>query len=114
MQRLGAICRQNEKESGHVLLRQIQRVLRFEAHAGTVHGIAFLPHDRYLITGGEDSVALVWDTQEVRSVCRFAEHLGPVTSVALSPGGRFVLTGSEDHTLRLWPLPASLEQPTEG
>jgi WD40 repeat protein/transcriptional regulator with XRE-family HTH domain len=69
---------------------------------GGVHSVAFSPDGKTVLTGGQDSIARLWDLTTGREVREFIGHTKNVTSVAFSPDGKYVLTGSDDHTARLW------------
>jgi WD40 repeat protein len=67
--------------------------------------VAFSPDDRYVLTGGDDGVARLWDTATGDELRRFETGGAGVGSVAFDPGGRFVLTGggsTRADPARLW------------
>lgn len=71
---------------------------------------AWLPDNRRLLTGGDDGVARVWDTDEGKPVHELRGHGGPVRCVAVSPHGQQAITGSDaDQVLRLWDLKTGKE-----
>jgi WD40 repeat protein/serine/threonine protein kinase/tetratricopeptide (TPR) repeat protein len=70
-------------------------------HSRPVHGVAFSPDGKTILTGCEDNVARLWDAAG-RPIGEPLRHQGRVLSVAFSPDGRVALTGSEDGTARLW------------
>ena len=67
-----------------------------------VGSVAFSPGGRFVLTGGADNTARLWDAATGQQIRTFDGHTGGVNSVAFSPDGRFVLTGSDDKTARLW------------
>ena len=71
-------------------------------HSGSVNSVAFSPDGRFVLTGSEDTTAILWDTQTRQELCTYEGHSGSVNSVAFSPDGRYVLTGSSDKTAILW------------
>jgi WD40 repeat protein len=84
-------------------------------HEASVLCAAFCSGADWLITGGEDNQALVWNFEDLknrgpgskgeyktRPVARMRGHAAPITSVSVSPDGNRIVTGSEDRTARLW------------
>jgi len=78
----------------------------FIGHRGTVRAVAFSPDGRWLVSGGDDRTALLWDVTDPahpRPTTTFT-HPGAVRAVALSPDGRLLATGGADATAALWTL----------
>jgi len=69
---------------------------------GATLSVAFSPDGRYLLTGGVDRDARLWDSATGTLLRVFQGHAGWVNAVAISSDGRLVLTGSADNTARLW------------
>ena len=67
-----------------------------------VWAVAFSPDGRYVLSGGYEKVARLWDVETQREIRRFEGHDSYVFAVAFSPDGTSVLTGSRDGTARLW------------
>jgi WD40 repeat protein len=70
-------------------------------HSGKVHGAAFFPDGKRIITAGEDGTARLWDSQ-TRNELFALRHSGPVWAVAVSHDGRNVLTVSQGAGAILW------------
>src|SRR6266404_2112635 len=66
-----------------------------------VNSVAFSSDGRFVLTGGKDGIAYLWNAGSGEQVRRFLGHLDEIYAVAISPNGRFVLTGSKDNTARL-------------
>lgn len=64
--------------------------------------VALSNDGRYVVTGGEDRVAQLWDAHSGRDLRRFEGHTASVNSVALTADGQYLVTGSSDRTARLW------------
>jgi hypothetical protein len=95
-------------------------IRRFSGHTQKVTSIAFLPNQRYLISGGADGRIIIWDRQTGREVAR-KEELGHLANTVLPlPDGRHAVSfgrwydGKEpnpvegDRDIRLWRLPESV------
>ena len=70
--------------------------------AGQVNSIAFSPDSRFLLTGGEDKIARLFETKTGKQVRQFAGHTEEIVSVAYSLSGNQIITGSGDKTARVW------------
>jgi len=68
---------------------------------GEVTSVALSPDGRFVLTGGYDNTAQLWDIETGKELQRFAGHDEHVYSVAFSPDGRSVLTASGDQAT-LW------------
>jgi WD40 repeat protein/uncharacterized caspase-like protein len=53
-------------------------------HAGNVTALAIAPNNRFIVTGGADEVALLWDVESGRQVRQFSIFDDPVTNVDIS------------------------------
>jgi len=87
--------------------------------AGGIRGLAFLPNTPYLVTGGTDGAAIIWNWQPERSSeatlaayeafqlladGETVAHKATISSVAVSVNGS-IATASEDGTAIIWRNP---------
>ncbi len=82
------------------------RTAPFEAHAGMLFDLAFLPWSDRLVSvgvfGGATSLSLsVWDTSG-KLVSTVEAHKTIATALAIDPINRIVATGGSDGAVRLW------------
>ncbi len=75
-------------------------------HGGKVHVAKFSPDGRYVLTGGEDGVVILWETQSGK---RFREFRTPavggltfIWAAAFSPDGRYVAISSAGRRVELF------------
>jgi WD40 repeat protein len=73
----------------------------FEGHRRTVGSVAFSPDGKYILTGSDDNIAILWDTNG-NQIQKFEGHLDDIYSIAFSPDGNSLITGSYDQTAILW------------
>ena len=78
--------------------RPIRRLL----HRGSITVARFAPTTNWLVTGGRDKVARLWDGATGDPLRVFRGHVGGVLDVAFSDSGRLVATASIDGTGRVW------------
>jgi hypothetical protein len=71
-------------------------------HTSTVTALAVNP--AVLVSGGADTVVLIWDTRDGRCLRRLRGHDGTVTAIALHDA--HFATGSLDRQVRLWHISA--------
>jgi WD40 repeat protein len=76
------------------------------AHRKDVHGLAFAPDGRTLVSvGGQSSAASVWDVRTGTLVCRLPGHRDRARAVACGPDGLVAVADSR-NLVRVWRLPA--------
>ena len=72
-----------------------------KGHTNVVHGLAFSPNGKKLISGSGDETAIIWDIESGQLLQRLSGHGGNVTAVAFNRDGSRIATAS-DRTIRLW------------
>ena len=78
-------------------------------HQAAIQAMAVSPTTPWLITGGSDRTARLWNLSAENpagSAIVLGGHRDLVSSVAISPDGRWAATGSYDATAMLWNLTA--------
>ena len=73
-----------------------------EGHRNAVTTLSFTEDGRYLISGGRDNVALVWDCETRQTILPPLMHGNWVYDVVWSPDAREVATASFDRKVRVW------------
>ncbi len=71
-------------------------------HLGAVKIAAYSPDGKYVVTGGRDKTAKLWEVSTGREIRTFLGHEGIVQALSYSPDGKFIATGSTDQTVKLW------------
>lgn len=82
-------------------------------HHNDAIALAFSPNGQYLLTGGEDYTAKLWDRQG-RILQHFTGHNGQVSAVTFSPDGKYILTGATDGEMILWNMDGDQVQRMTG
>lgn len=88
-------------------IKDKSEIRRFGGHSDDVRTVTFSKCGRYLLSGGRDKTARLYDVQSGRQL-RCFKHINNVYAVALSPDNRLALTGGEDE-LRLWDMKSQEE-----
>ena len=71
-------------------------------HLGAVKTAAFSSDGNFLITGGRDKTARLWEVRTGREIRMFQGHIKQVQTVCFSPDGKKIATGSTDGAVKLW------------
>ena len=78
-------------------------------HSATTNSVCFSPDNKYAVSGGKDSILVLWDVLTAKKIRSFSGHVGDINSVSFSPGMKKVLSGSEDGTVKLWDIDTGSE-----
>ena len=71
-------------------------------HSGGVNCAAFSQDGDYIVTGGGDSTAILWDCNTGRQLRTYAGHTESIRGVGFLPGGARIVTASFDDTAIIW------------
>ncbi|MBD3884982.1 pentapeptide repeat-containing protein [Phormidium tenue FACHB-886] len=90
---------------GEICLWQLsdgQLLRSWEAHAGSVRSLIFLPDSQTIASGGDDQFLKLWDVQTGQCCRKLHNQDGTVWAISVSPdGGTIALT---DGTIKVWNL----------
>uniref|UniRef100_A0A8C9VU72 WD repeat-containing protein 38-like n=1 Tax=Scleropages formosus TaxID=113540 RepID=A0A8C9VU72_SCLFO len=81
-----------------------------QSHRRCVETVRFSPDGMWLVSGGWDKQAILWDVQSGEIVKVFSGHKGAIQCSAFSLDSQFVATGSWDFTVKVWALQRVEEQ----
>ena len=63
---------------------------------------AFSPSGGFILTGGDDGTARIWNLDSDQPFVSLAGHEGPINALAINKAGRILITASVDGTARIW------------
>jgi DNA-binding beta-propeller fold protein YncE len=75
-----------------------------QLHQGRITTLASSPDGRYVVSGGEDGLAVLLDMASLRIVHSFSSGSTPVTAAAVDPSSRRVFTITTDGAIRIWDM----------
>src|SRR5262245_28386094 len=75
-----------------------------QLHQGRITTLASSPDGRYVVSGGEDGLAVLLDMASLRIVHSFSSGSNPVTAAAVDPSSRRVFTITTDGAIRIWDM----------
>lgn len=92
-----------DETADRLLLRALDHdyprlILQRDAEA--VWAVDFSPDGNYVLTGGDDKIAHLWDARTGQEIREFVGHTKGVISVKFSPDGKRVITNAEN--IRVW------------
>jgi WD40 repeat protein len=78
-------------------------------HHSSVSSMCFSPDGKWLVTGGHDGEARLWELSTGRLVRIFRGHTNNIYDVSLSRDGKWLATASIDKSARVWELATGKE-----
>ena len=79
-------------------------VKQFEGHTDYVNAVKYSMDNKYLVSGGNDKTAIVWEVMSGKVKYTLAGHEWKITAIDISLDSKYVITGSIDGTVKLWSL----------
>mgnify|MGYP000123766155 CR=1 FL=1 len=79
------------------------RRLEFLGHKEKINSVDMMPNGRVAMSGGNDFIAYIWDTQSGQVIYQF-NHTSRVSKVALDPLGRFAFSADSMKSAHIWDL----------
>lgn len=79
------------------------RRLEFLGHSEKINSVDMLPNGRVAMSGANDFIAYVWDSQSGQVIYQF-NHTSRVSKVALDPKGRYAFSADSMKAAHIWDL----------
>ena len=80
----------------------IRLLKTLKGHKGSVNSVAISSDSRYIVSGGQDKIVRIWNTNSGKLLKILRGHKGEVKSIAISSDDRYIITGGDDETVRIW------------
>lgn len=77
-------------------------VRQLREHTSPAYTLVASPDGRFVVVGGEETHAMIWDARSQRLIATLPDAFGLRALAVVSPDGRYVITGGRDKTARLW------------
>uniref|UniRef100_T1JEE6 Target of rapamycin complex subunit lst8 n=1 Tax=Strigamia maritima TaxID=126957 RepID=T1JEE6_STRMM len=80
-------------------------VIKYEGLSKNVTSLQFHEDGKWMITGGEDSIARIWDLRSRSQKCqRLFQVSAPVNCIRLHPNQGELVVGDQNGTIHIWDL----------
>lgn len=77
-------------------------------HSDRVTALTFSPDDRYILSGSQDGVLILWDMKTGVEMQRFQGHEG-INDMAISKNGKYIVSGSNGKEVKIWEIRSGKE-----
>jgi WD40 repeat protein len=74
-----------------------------------ITAISFSPDGKWIVTGGQDNTARIWDAEKGTELIVLKGHTHMLMDAKFSPDGKRLITASWDKTARIWDLQRFLD-----
>jgi len=91
------------------VVRSGQELLILTGHRADVYTAIFSPDGRYILTGGKDGMARLWDVRTSKLLQIFGDGRTPIEVVGFLPDGLRIFTSPFDGQMRLWDIRTGME-----
>jgi serine/threonine protein kinase len=91
-----------QRLTAHVQSAQFVQTLL--GHSGTVRCLSYTPDGSRLITGGDDQVIRVWNTNTGQLLFNLTGHTSAIKSLTIKSDGSTLVSASDDKTIKVWNL----------
>ncbi|EAL60740.1 hypothetical protein DDB_G0293412 [Dictyostelium discoideum AX4] len=78
--------------------------LKKKSYQGKILSMALSFDGKYLVTGGEEKLIKVWDTESMQVVETFKGHKDVISALTFRKGTYTLYSGSNDRTIKIWDL----------
>ncbi len=78
-------------------------------HVGWIKATSFTKDDKYIVSGADDKLIIVWNCVSGMRVAQMEGHAKSVTCVSLSFDTAKLVSGSMDGTAKIWELSSCIE-----
>lgn len=77
-------------------------IQQFNGHESSVFTVSAHPTQRIAVSGGQDDLGYIWNTENGEQIAKLTGHTDSVASVAFSNDGELIATGGMDGRVRFW------------
>ncbi len=71
-------------------------------HTAGLLAVAVSPNGKFLATGAQDGLVILWDPATGKKLTGITAHAGRVTALVFTGDSKYLASAGEDRTLKLW------------